>query len=136
MGKKDISKAYRATTESFSGFEFVPIVPISARKQSGIDTLLKQVIRVYEEMRKYADRHVLQELTRNLKPPVAGAILRINQIAIKPPIFKVRITRSVDASYIKYLRHALRNHFGYTGAPILIRTEKVSIKKTMRMHKE
>jgi predicted GTPase len=132
LDKKDIKRVYRSTAESFSGFEFVPIVPLSARDQIGIDTLLRQVIRVHEEMRKYADRRVLQELTRNLKPPVAGVLLRINQMAIRPPIFKVRLTKSVDAAYIKYLRHALRNHFGYAGVPLLIRTEKVNIKKLTR----
>ena len=133
LGKKGIDRVHRSTIESFAGFEFVPVIPISAREQIGIDVLLNHIIHVYGEMHKYADRKVLQELSRNLKPPVAGVLLRINQIAIRPPIFKVRLTRPVDAAYIKYIRHALRNHFGYPGVPVLVRTEKVNIKKPLNL---
>ncbi len=136
LDKKNLSRVYSATIKSFNGFEFVPVVPISALARTGIDTLLRQVIFVYGEMQKYADRHVLQEMTKKLQPPVTGALLRINQVAIRPPIFKVRLTRSVDSPYIKYVRHALRNYFGYAGVPILIRTEKIAPQKPSRQYRK
>lgn len=121
--KKEHKLIINSTIESFRFIDFAPVVPISAKLNLGIDRLLQCVLDVYSELYKKADSKVLRELPCILKPPPNGEILKITQFGVNPPLFKVKTTTNLKENYIQYLRRSLRGYFGFSGAPILIKTE-------------
>jgi GTP-binding protein len=125
IDKKNAARIVPSTRMSFKSYEFVPIVPISARDGIGIRELLMQIITVYQESIKHADKEVLNSLHLSLNSPTRGSLLHLRQIKTKPPVFRATLTTRVGKNYLDYLRSSLRHYFGFTGVPILIRTRVV-----------
>uniref|UniRef100_A0A7C4TAR0 GTPase Der n=1 Tax=candidate division WOR-3 bacterium TaxID=2052148 RepID=A0A7C4TAR0_UNCW3 len=125
LKKSALSRVILSTRNSFDFIDFVPVIPISAKRGIGIEHLLNTILMVYEESGKIANKKTLKTIVTNLKPPPRGAVLKIVQSNKRPPIFQVNITASIKENYIKYLRHTLRNYFGFQGVPILIKTKVV-----------
>lgn len=125
INKKNSRKIIPSTYRSFISLEFVPIVPISAKTNAGIITLLNCVLNVYAENSKIVDKGVLSNIAKNLKPPQGGALLSMKQIGTRPPIFRATLSTRVKDRYIKYIRKSIRNYFGFSGVPILIKTKIV-----------
>ncbi|MCX7995314.1 MAG: ribosome biogenesis GTPase Der [candidate division WOR-3 bacterium] len=123
LNKKIHKKIIESTIESFRFVDFAPVVLVSAKMNLGIEKLLQTVVDVYSELHKYADAGVLRELPSMLNPPSGGEIIKITQTGIKPPQFKVHATVNLKENYIQYLRNSFRNYFGFSGAPLLIKTE-------------
>ena len=123
INKKDSQRIVTSTMQSLGFLDFAPIVSISAKFNVGLDTLLNQVLQVYAESNKIADKNILNNLPDSLKPPSNGALLKLKQIGQRPPVFKAIVSVSVKESYVKYLRHSIRNYFGFTGVPMLLKTE-------------
>ncbi len=125
IAKKNHPKIVTSTQKSFKSLEFVPIVPISAKLSTGIELLLTRILEIYSENRKFADKKVLSSIAKKLHPPPGGHLLNLKQTGTKPPIFRATLNRSVKESYSKYIRNTIRQYFGYTGVPILIKTRIV-----------
>uniref|UniRef100_A0A7C6AGJ0 GTPase Der n=1 Tax=candidate division WOR-3 bacterium TaxID=2052148 RepID=A0A7C6AGJ0_UNCW3 len=123
LKKKEHKLILDSTTESFRFVDFAPIVLVSAKLNTGIDRLLQATLDVYSELRKKADPRILKELPVLLKPPPDGQILKISQVGINPPQFRVQTSVQLKENYIQYLRNTIRNYFGFVGAPVLIKTE-------------
>lgn len=125
INKKDIRKIVSSTYRSFKPLKFVPIVPISAKMNMGIETLLDRVLDIYRESSKVVDKKTLSTICKNLQPPTGGDILNLKQIGTKPPIFRATLSISIKESYVRYLRNSIRQYFGFSGVPILIKTKIV-----------
>lgn len=125
LKKVSLTSVISAVRNSFYFIDFVPIVPISAKDNIGIDKLLNTCLDVYLEAGKVLDRKTLEAIIVNLKPPSQGEVIKINQIKSRPPIFEVSITAEVRENYIKYLRNVIRNYFGFCGVPVLIKTRVI-----------
>ena len=123
IGKKSLARVINSTKQSFEYIGFAPIVPISALNRTNIERLLNFVLIVHAEGAKVADRKVLESLARRLKPPAYGELLKLVQSGIRPPIFRLTVSKPVKENYLKYVRHEIRNYFGYQGVPILIKTQ-------------
>ncbi|MGQ9664181.1 MAG: ribosome biogenesis GTPase Der [bacterium] len=121
--QKDYNRVIASTRQSFRFIDFAPIVPISAKYNTGIPELLTCLLDVYAEYNKRADPDVLKKLPSMLKPLPAGELLKISQLKTKPPLFQVTATMTLKENYIQFLRNSLRNYFGYSGTPILIKTK-------------
>jgi predicted GTPase len=106
--------------------EFVPIIPISAKAQTNIERLMQKVLDIYDESNKKVSNNVLANMVKTLKPPPNGQMLNFQQIGQRPPVFKATLSTSVKESYIRYLRNALRDYFGFAGIPILIKTDVIT----------
>jgi GTP-binding protein len=122
VDRKDHHRILESTRFSFNFFEAAPVVPISAKARTNIDLLLNKIHDVFTQGDRVIKASLLNEIAKNLKPPSGGAILKMTQVGKRPPIFRVTLTTSVNENYIKYLRNAIRNYFGFDGVPILIRT--------------
>jgi len=122
IANKDIFRVIPSTRMSFSFLDFVPIIPISAKTNLGIETLLDKILDIYEENKKIVDKKALKSLVGSLQPPPGGQVLKLTQIGSAPPVFKFTLTTKVREDYIKYVRNTIRNHFGFNGIPILIKT--------------
>ncbi|MEO0094919.1 MAG: ribosome biogenesis GTPase Der [candidate division WOR-3 bacterium] len=123
LNKQECKRILNSTIESFSFADFAPVVLISAKQNTGIDRLLQVIIDVYSELNKKANTKTLKDLPDSLKPPPDGQILRITQTGINPPKFRVQTTIQLRENYIQYLRNTIRNYFGFSGVPIIIKTE-------------
>ncbi len=123
--QKDYNKIMVSTRQSFRFADFAPIVPISAKYNTGIPELLTRILDVYAELNKRADPNLLKRLPSMLKPLPSGELLKISQLKTNPPIFQVTATAPLKENYIQFLRNSLRNYFGFSGAPILIKTKIV-----------
>lgn len=123
LRKKEYKLILNSTTESFRFVDFAPVVLVSAKLNTGIDRLLQTIFDVYTELRKKADPRILKELLGSLKPPPDGQILKITQVGTNPPQFRIQTNVQLKENYIQYLRNTIRNYFGFTGAPVLIKTE-------------
>ncbi len=123
--KSDYHRVVQATSQSFRFADFAPIVPISAKYNNGVQNLIQSVLNVYDEMNKKADSETLKNIVKMLRQPPDGELLKITQLRTKPPLFQVVTTVNLKENYIKYLRNSLRNYFGFSGAPILIKTKKI-----------
>lgn len=123
IDKKEKLRIIPSTRQSFLFLEFVPIVPVSAKYGVGSDMLLNCVMDIYSERDKVVDKGVLRDMHKNLRQPAGGRFLNLRQIGRKPPVFKATLSTSVKENYIKYLRNSIRNYFGFSGVPILIKTQ-------------
>ncbi len=123
--KSDYHRVVQATSQSFRFAEFAPIIPIAAKYSNGVQNLMQAVINVYAEMNKKADSDTLKNILKMFRQPPDGAILKITQLRTNPPLFQVITTVNLKDNYIKYLRNSLRNYFGFSGVPILIKTKKI-----------
>jgi GTP-binding protein len=124
--RKEQPKIVPATLRSLSFMEFVPIIPISAKAQTNIERLMQKVLDIYDESNKKVSNNVLANMVKTLKPPPNGQMLNFQQIGQRPPVFKATLSTSVKESYIRYLRNALRDYFGFAGIPILIKTDVIT----------
>jgi GTP-binding protein len=125
INKKDSQKIISSTRRSFEFIDFAPIIPISAKHNIGIDTLFNRVLGVFAESNKVVDQKLLNNIIKNFQSPAGGEILKMVQVGKRPPVFRVTLAISVKDSYIKYLRNSIRNYFGFSGVPILIKTKIV-----------
>ncbi len=123
LKKKEYKLILKSTIESFRFVDFAPVVLVSAKLNTGIDRLLQTILDVYSELRKKADPKILKELLGSIKPPPDGQILKITQVGINPPQFRIQTSVQLKENYIQYLRNTIRNYFGFAGAPVLIKTE-------------
>jgi predicted GTPase len=100
----------------------VPIIPISAKTKTNVEKIVQKVLEIHKESDKTVSKRALDDVTKTLKDPPGGEILKLRQVGRRPPIFRATLTSTVKESYIKYLRNTIRNYFGFAGIPILIKT--------------
>lgn len=106
----------------------VPLVPVSAERGEGLDTLMKQALRMYElwntrlgtgELNRWLD----DATQRHTPPMIGGRRLKpryITQSKTRPPRFVLFANRDSDipTSYERYLVNSLRETFGLPGIPL------------------
>ena len=114
-------------------FQFAPYAPIvflSALTKKRIHTLMPEIIRVKENIKKEIKTSLLNEVIEDAyelnKPPTyKGNRLKIyftSQTGINPPKFTFRVNNKglVHFSYERYLENKIRESFDFTGTPILL----------------
>ena len=113
-----------------SQFKFVsyaPIVYTSAKFGEGVDKLMPEVGRVYQErLRRLSTAEVnsvIQQAVAAHTPPRSGSkqlkVLYATQAEVNPPtfVFFVNDTKLIHFSYQRYLENRLRQSFGFVGTP-------------------
>lgn len=114
-------------------FQFAPYAPIvflSALTKKRIHTLMPEIIKVKENIKKEIKTSILNEVIRdayqlNIPPSYKGKRLKIyfaSQTGIKPPKFTFRVNNKglVHFSYERYLENKIRENFDFTGTPITL----------------
>jgi GTP-binding protein len=128
---KDQTKIIASTYQSFKPLDFVPIVPISAKEEKGLEQLLACILDVNTEAHKFADKTVVRNMTQRLQKPTNGFLLTLKQINTGPPLFRATLSIKVKEHYIRYLRKSIRQYFGFKGVPVLIKTKVVRSRCSM-----
>ncbi|MFC1934512.1 ribosome biogenesis GTPase Der, partial [Chloroflexota bacterium] len=114
-----------------SQLRFMPYTPVlytSAKFGQGVDKVMPQVCRVYQERLKRLPtsvvNSVVQEAAAAHNPPRVGGkqlkILYATQAEVNPPtfVFFVNDGKLIHFSYQRYLENKLRRSFGFVGTPL------------------
>ena len=124
---QDFEKLMRA---EFQFATYAPIVFLSALTKKRIHTLMPEVIKVAENIKREIKTSIINEVIQdayqlNLPPSYKGKRLKIyftSQTGTKPPKFTFRVNSKglVHFSYERYLENKIRENFDFTGTPITI----------------
>lgn len=124
---KEYTKLVRS---EFQFLSYAPIVFLSALTKKRIHTLMPEILKVSENIKREVKTSVLNDVimdaySLNLPPSYKGKRLKIyfaNQAGTKPPkfVFHVNNKGLVHFSYERYLENKLRENFDFEGTPIVI----------------
>ncbi len=120
----------KALNEKLRIYDFLPIVFVSALTKQRIYKLIELAKQVDEEQNKRIATHELNErLGEDIRsrPPHSKSgkeikIKYITQVKSKPPVFAFFCNepKLVDDNYRRYLQNRIREHFTFTGVPIVL----------------
>ena len=124
---QEFEKLMRA---EFQFATYAPIVYLSALTKKRIHTLMPEIVKVKENIKREIKTSVLNEVILdayqlNIPPSYKGKRLKIyftSQTGINPPKFTFRVNSKglVHFSYERYLENKIRENFDFTGTPIIL----------------
>ena len=126
----NIKEYLKIIRSEFQFISYVPVVFTSALTKKRIHTLMPEILKVSENIKREIKTSVLNEVINeaymtNLPPSYKGRRLKIyfvNQSGTKPPKFTFHVNSKglVHFSYERYLENKLRENFDFEGTPIII----------------
>ena len=124
---QEFEKLMRA---EFQFATYAPIVFLSAKTKKRIHTLMPEVLKVKENIKREVKTSILNDMIQdaynlNLPPSYKGKRLKIyftSQTGINPPKFTFRVNNKglVHFSYERYLENKIRENFDFEGTPIVL----------------
>ena len=128
--EKDINKYKEKIRNEFQFITYAPIVFVSALENKRIHTIMPEVIKVCENIKREIPTNLVNNVINdayalNIPPSYKDKRLKIyftNQSGIKPPKFTFHVNDKglVHFSYKRYLENKLRENFDFEGTPIEI----------------
>jgi GTP-binding protein len=129
------AKSYeRAVRDRLRIYDFLPIMFVSALTRQRIYKLIEMVKQVHAEAQKRISTSKLNEVLLpdiTAHPPSSRSgkeikIKFITQVKSAPPVFAFFCNdpRLLDDTYKRFLENRLREHFGFTGVPVVISLKK------------
>lgn len=126
----NIQEFTKLMRSEFQFATYAPIVFLSALTKKRIHTLMPEVTKVAENIKREVKTSVFNEVIFDafqLNPPPSykGKRLKVyfsSQTGTKPPKFTLRVNNKglVHFSYERYLENKIRENFDYTGTPIIL----------------
>lgn len=127
---KSIKEYLKLIRSEFQFLSYVPVVFTSALTKKRIHTIMPEVLKVSENIKREIKTSVLNDVINeayllNIPPSYKGRRLKIyfvSQTGMKPPKFTFRVNNKglVHFSYERYLENKLRENFELEGTPIVI----------------
>ena len=127
---KDIKSYLKEVQSEFQFLSYVPVVFTSALTKKRVHTIMPEVLKVSENIKREIKTSVLNEVIQdayllNLPPSYKGRRLKIyyvTQTGVKPPKFTFHVNSKnlVHFSYERYLENKLRENFELEGTPIIL----------------
>lgn len=127
---KTIQEFEKEMRAEFQFAPYAPIIFLSALTKKRIHTLMPEIVKVNENIRREVKTSVLNEVIQdayqlNLPPSYKGKRLKIyftSQTGIQPPKFTFRVNNKglVHFSYERYLENKIRENFNFEGTPIVL----------------
>jgi len=128
--KPDIKEYIKKVRNEFQFLSYVPIVFTSALTKKRVHTIMPEVLKVAENVKKEIPTNVLNDVINeaymlNIPPSYKGKRLKIyftNQSGTKPPKFTFHVNNKglVHFSYERYLENKIRENFDFEGTPIIL----------------
>jgi len=128
--EKDIKSYLKEVQSEFQFLSYVPVVFTSALTKKRVHTIMPEVLKVSENIKREIKTSVLNEVIQdayllNLPPSYKGKRLKIyyvTQTGVKPPKFTFHVNNKnlVHFSYERYLENKLRENFELEGTPIIL----------------
>ena len=132
--QKTLRELRETVAESLAQVPGVALVAISARAETGLDQLMREIVKTYELWNKRVptpqlNRWLNEALARHAPPAAAGKRIKIRYItqpSTRPPTFVAFCQRAevLPKSYLKYLTNSLRETFGLPGVPVRFNLRK------------
>lgn len=132
--QKAMRELRETVSNSLAQVPGVSLVTISARAETGIEQLMKEIIKTYETWNKRVptaalNRWLEEALSRHAPPAAAGKRIKIRfvtQPSTRPPTFVAFCQRAeaLPKSYMKYLTNSLREAFDLPGVPVRFNLRK------------
>ena len=126
----NIKEYIKKVRNEFQFLSYVPIVFTSALTKKRIHTIMPEVLKVAENIKKEIPTNVLNDVINeaymlNIPPSYKGKRLKIyftNQSGTKPPKFTFHVNNKglVHFSYERYLENKIRENFDFEGTPIVL----------------
>lgn len=126
----DIKQYIKKVRNEFQFLSYVPIVFVSALTKKRVHTIMPEVLKVSENIKREISTSVLNDVINdayllNIPPSYKGRRLKIyftNQSGTKPPKFTFHVNNKglVHFSYQRYLENKLRENFDLEGTPIIL----------------
>lgn len=127
---KTIPEFEKEMKAEFQFATYAPIVYLSALTKKRIHTLMPEIIKVGENIKREIPTNILNNVVLdayqlNIPPSYKGKRLKIfftSQTGIKPPKFTFRVNNKglIHFSYERYLENKLRENFELEGTPIIL----------------
>ncbi len=127
VASKDQSSFTEYIRARLKFMSYAPLVYISAKFGYGVDKIIPEAFKVYQERLKRIPtaevNRVVQEAIMAHQPPRVGKkplkILYATQVSTNPPSFVFFVNQpDIHFSYKRYLENKLRQAFGFEGTPI------------------
>lgn len=126
----DIKEYLKKVRAEFQFLSYVPVVFCSALTKKRVHTLMPEIVKVGENIKREIKTSVLNEVINdayqlNIPPSYKGKRLKIyftNQSGTKPPKFTFHVNNKglVHFSYERYLENKIRENFDFEGTPIVL----------------
>jgi GTPase len=123
-------KSKRAFTETIRDqlkfLDYAPILFASAKNAEGIRRIFSTIRRCYDSASKRVTTGELNRFVETLKFESDIKIYYITQASVRPPTFVVFTDKAdkVHFSIERALVNRLREHFGFDGTPVVIKTKR------------
>ena len=121
----------RKVKEEFKFIDYAPVVYVSAKNGSRLDTIFTEIDNAYVGYNQRIQTSVLNEvitdaLMHNPPKEFNSGVLKVyygSQVSIKPPMFVLSVNNPnyLHFSYERYLENQFRRAFGFEGTPIIIK---------------
>ncbi|MEO0799204.1 MAG: ribosome biogenesis GTPase Der [Pseudomonadota bacterium] len=132
--QKVLQSIRRMTGDRLSQVPNIPVVPVSALAERGLDALMGAVIKTYGTWNRRVptadlNRWLVEALHRHAPPAVSGRRIKIRymtQPSARPPTFVAFASQpdSLPKSYHRYLLNSLREAFDLPAVPIRLSFRK------------
>lgn len=130
--------ATRQLQRHFPFASYAPITFVSALNSKGMYTMLPLIKKVYAARHRMLTPEELQpffETVIRAHRPLRGRgtrfpkLLGFKQIDTNPPVFQlvIQTKTSLHIAYTRYLKNRLREHFDFSGTPIIIKMTKRNV---------
>jgi GTPase len=121
--KRAFSEAIR---DQLKFLDYAPILFASAKNGEGIRRIFSTIVKCYEAASKRVTTGELNRFVATLRFESDIKIYYITQASVRPPTFVV-FTDQADKLHFsadRFLVNRLREHFGFEGTPIVIKTKR------------
>jgi GTP-binding protein len=128
---KTMTEFMEKAREAFEFLPYAPIIFTSALTGQRLDKIMETALSIMTERSRRIPTGELNKLLREVivrhSPPTKPGkwlkIYYVTQAAIEPPtfVFFVNAPENVHFSYRRFLENSLRDEYGFTGTPIVIR---------------
>ena len=134
-GQEGFKEQEKIIRDALPFLHFAPIVFVSAKTQARISKIFPLIREVYRDRHKLIEPEELEVFLKNITAehrPSRGKgtrhpeILSLKQLHVNPPLFQIiiRFRTSLHRSYLHYIENRLREKFGFTGTPLVIKMKK------------
>ena len=130
--KKNKNEFIQHVRDEMRYLEYAPVAFLSAMKGAGVDQLYGLIQRGWEAANKRVTTGELNRLFEHLQTDRNTRIRYLTQTGVRPPTFVVfkNGATTLHFSWERHLANQIREHFGFAGVPIVIKTRTKSRKES------
>ena len=122
--KKNKKEFMQHVRDEMRYLDYAPVAFLSAMKGAGVDQLYGLIQRGWQAANKRVTTGEINRLFEHLQSDRNTRIRYITQAGVRPPTFVVfkNGPTPLHFSWERHLANQIREHFGFTGTPIVIKT--------------